>query len=30
MEAVISDDRRHSLDSGWAAIHHDPELRNVL
>jgi hypothetical protein len=30
IETVISDDRRHSWDGGWAAIHDDLELRGVL
>jgi hypothetical protein len=30
MEAVLADDRRHSWDGGWAAIHDDLELRAVL
>lgn len=30
IQAVISDDRRHSWDGGWAAIHDDLELRSVL
>lgn len=30
IETVISDDRRHSWDGGWAAIHDDLELRSVL
>lgn len=30
MEAVLADDRCHSWDGGWAAIHDDLELRAVL
>lgn len=30
IEAVLSDDRRHSWDAGWAAIHDDIELRAIL
>ncbi|MGJ6968990.1 hypothetical protein ACSDR0_44550 [Streptosporangium sp. G11] len=30
MGAVLSDDRRHSWDGGWAAIHDDLVLREVL
>ncbi|GLY76236.1 hypothetical protein [Actinoallomurus iriomotensis] len=30
IEAVLADDRRHSWDAGWAAIHDDIELRAVL
>ncbi|MFB9840214.1 hypothetical protein, partial [Actinoallomurus acaciae] len=30
IQAVLSEDRRHSWDAGWAAIHDDLELRAVL
>lgn len=30
IETIISEDRRHSWNSGWAAIHDDLELRGIL